>query len=87
METKVLEIENLKEEKQELQKQIAMLQDGLEYHKNQADTYAKNLRQIYSFLEDMIEEIDNDNCVFDGIRHNLKLLKNSIPETALKRGE
>lgn len=101
METKVLEIENLKEEIYELQKdnhsyslknidlkrQIAMLQDGLEYQKDQADTYARNLRQVYSFLEDMLEEIDEDNCVFDGVIHNLKLLKNSIPESALRRGE
>lgn len=72
-------------ENQELLKQIAMLKDGLEYQKDMADVYARNLRQVYSFLEDMLEEIDEDNCIFDGIIHNLKLLRNSIPETALKR--
>lgn len=74
-------------ENQELLKQIAMLKDGFGYQKDMADVYARNLRQVYSFLEDMLEEIDENNCVFDGIIHNLKLLKNSIPETALRRGE
>lgn len=98
METKVLEIENLKEQIYELQKdnhsyslknidlkrQIAMLQDGFEYQKDMADTYAKVLRRIYDLIDDLVDEFENADgiCLSD-----LKELKNSIPETALRRGE
>lgn len=98
METKVLEIENLKEQIYELQKeshdcllknidlkrQIAMLKDGLEYQKNQADTFAKVLRRVWDLIDDLIDEFENADgiCISD-----LKELKNSIPETALRRGE
>ena len=96
MEKQALEIENLKEQIYELQvdshscllknidlkRQIASLQDGLEYHKNQADTYAKVLKEIYDFLENKIDDIENGNFIKAS---ELKLLKNSIPETALRR--
>lgn len=95
METKVLEIENLKEQIYELQednhscllknidlkRQIAILQDGLEYHKNQADTYAKVLVKIYDDIE-YFEEYYDMNVISLA---DLKELKNSIPETALRR--
>ena len=98
METKVLEIENLKEQIYELQednhsyslknidlkKQIAMLKDGLEYQKDMADVYAKVLREIYDFLENKIDDVENGNFIKAS---ELKQLKNSIPETALRRGE
>ena len=98
METKVLEIENLKEQIFELQednhsyslknidlkKQIAMLKDGLEYQKDMADVYAKVLREIYDFLENKIDDVENGNFIKAS---ELKQLKNSIPETALRRGE
>jgi len=98
MEIKVLEIENLKEQIFELQednhsyslknidlkRQIAMLQDGFGYQKNQADTFAKALRRVWDLIDDLIDEFENADgiCISD-----LKELKNSIPETALKRGE
>lgn len=98
METKALEIENLKEQIYELQKeshdcllknidlkrQIAMLQDGFGYQKNQADTFAKSLKRIWDLIDDLIDEFENADgiCISD-----LKELKNSIPETALRRGE
>ena len=95
MEAKVLEIENLKEQIYELQednhnyslknidlkRQIASLQDGLEYHKNQADTYAKVLVKIYDDIE-YFEEYYDMNVISLA---DLKELKNSIPETALRR--
>jgi len=98
METKALEIENLKEQIYELQvdshscllknidlkRQIAMLQDGLEYQKGMADVYAKVLREIYDFLENKIDDVENGNFIKAS---ELKQLKNSIPETALRRGE
>ena len=98
METKALEIENLKEQIFELQednhsyslknidlkKQIAMLKDGLEYQKDMADVYAKVLREIYDFLENKIDDVENGNFIKAS---ELKQLKNSIPETALRRGE
>lgn len=96
METKVLEIENLKEQIYELQedshsyslknidlkRQIAMLQDGLEYQKDMADSYAKVLKRMYDLIDDLIDEFENADgiCISD-----LKELKNSIPETALRR--
>ncbi len=71
-------------ENQELLKQIAMLEDGFEYQKDMADTFAKSLKKIYDFLEDKIEEIENGNFIKAS---ELKELKNNIPETALRRGE
>ena len=93
METKVIEIENLKEQIYELQedshscllknidlkRQIASLQDGLEYHKNQADTYAKVLKGICDKIDEIL---DGDE---DIVPSQLKELKNLIPETALRR--
>lgn len=67
--------------------QIASLQDRLEFASDQADTFAKSLKEIYGWLENMLEGIDEDNYVFDGVRYNLKELKNSIPENALRRAE
>lgn len=98
METKALEIENLKEQIYELQKenhdytlknidlkrQIAMLKDGFGYQKDMADTYAKALKRVWDLIDDLIDEFENADgiCILD-----LKELKNSIPETALRRGE
>ena len=98
METKVLEIENLKEQIFELQednhsyslknidlkKQIAMLKDGFEYQKDMADSYAKALKRVWGLIDDLIDEFENADgiCISD-----LKELKNSIPEIALRRGE
>ena len=69
-------------ENQELLKQIAMLKDGFEYQKDMADAYAKVLRDVYDSLEELIDEFENADgiCLSD-----LKKLKNSIPETALRR--
>lgn len=74
----ILESE-LKLQKEKLEKQIAMLKDGLEYQKNQADTFAKALVKVYDLIEELL---DGDE---DIIPSDLKTLKNSIPETALKR--
>ena len=65
-------------------KQIAMLKDGFRYQKDQADTYAKTLKRMYDLIDDLIDEFENADgiCISD-----LKELKNSIPETALRRGE
>lgn len=96
MENQELEIKNLKEQIYELQKdnhsyslknidlkrQIAMLKDGFGYQKDMADTYAKALREIYDFLENKIDDVENGNFIKAS---ELKQLKNSIPETALKR--
>jgi regulator of replication initiation timing len=109
METKVLEIENLKEQIFELQednhscslknidlkRQIAMLQDGFEYQKDMADVYAKALRGIWDKLDDLYANFSEDEdfelkgdveTETNYILRELRLLKNSIPETALKRG-
>ena len=66
----------------ELLRQIAMLQDGLEYQKDMADSYAKVLKRMYDLIDDLIDEFENADgiCISD-----LKELKNSIPETALRR--
>ncbi len=101
METKVLEIENLKEQIFELQQenhllvtkridsnrekdlQIARLKDRLEFASEQADTFAKSLKGTYEEIESIIEKY--------GVEINMYLkleqLKNSIPESALKRAE
>lgn len=72
------------EENRELKRQIAMLKDGFEYQKDMADTYAKVLRRVWDLIDDLIDEFENADgvCISD-----LKELKNSIPETALRRGK
>lgn len=77
-------IDEFDKTQEKVEKQIAMLQDGLEYQKDMADTYAKSLKRIYDLIDDLIDEFENADgiCISD-----LKELKNSIPETALKRGE
>ena len=116
METKVLEIENLKEQIYELQednhnyslknidlkRQIAMLQDGLEYQKDMADSYAKVLKEIWDKVDDAGDKfIDLDMSIRDAvvlgdakiyiiddiekIKKSIEKIKNSIPETALRR--
>ena len=67
--------------------QIARLQDQLEFASEQADTFAKALKEIYGWVGNILDGIDEDNYVFDGVRYNLKELKNSIPENAIKRAE
>ena len=98
METKVLEIENLKEQNKELQDenflltlenadlklQIARLKDRLEFASEQADTFAKALVKVYDFLENKIDDIENGNFIKAS---ELEDLKNSIPESALGRAE
>ena len=64
--------------------QIARLQDKLEFASEQADTFAKSLKNINDWLEHLIEEIENDKKYK---LMDLKELKNSIPENALKRAE
>ena len=98
METKVLEIENLKEQNKELQDenflltlenadlklQIARLRDKLEFASEQADTFAKALVKVCDFLENKIDDVENGNFIKPS---ELTQLKNSIPENALKRSE
>lgn len=66
-------------ENQELLLQIARLQDQLEFASDQADTFAKSLKKIY----DLIEELQNEDIIWI----DLKKIKNSIPENALRRAE
>lgn len=100
METKVLEIENLKEQILELQhenflltfknadleKQNAILQDKLEFASEQADTFAKALKKVYDEIENIIDDLSENNCI-GGIDSDLKKIKNSIPENAIRRAE
>lgn len=86
-ENKILKSE-LKTQKEKYEKQIAMLQDGFEYQKNQADTYAKVLRKFENWLDCKISgaEENGDNYSLINLM-DLEELKDSIPETALRRGE
>lgn len=77
-------IDEFDKTQEKVEKQIAMLQDGLEYQKDMADVYAKVLREIYDFLENKIDDVENGNFIKAS---ELKQLKNSIPETALRRGK
>ena len=67
-------------ENQELKLQIARLQDKLEFASEQADTFAKALKRVY----DLIDEFENADVIY---LMDLKQLKKSIPENALKRAE
>ena len=68
----------------DLKQKIAMLQDGYAYQKDMADTYAKKLKEVWDFLDDLQKKYDE----YDDIIHpELEKIKNSIPESALGRGE
>ena len=67
----------LQDKAESVLKQIAILQDGLEYHKDMADSYAKALVKIYDMVEELADE--------DIIQADLIKIKNSIPETAWRR--
>lgn len=71
-------------ENQKLLLQIAILKDQLEFASEQADTFAKALVRICDFLENKIDDVENGNFIKVS---ELKNLKNSIPENALKRAE
>lgn len=77
----------------DLKRQIAMLQDGLEYHKDMADSYAKVLKKIYDLIEEFqayFPDMDEFLLQREFFNKDIDLsilteLKNSIPETALRR--
>jgi len=75
-----------KEPKRDLELEIARLEDKLEFASDQADLFSRVLKEAYGWIENILDGIE-DNYVFDGVRHNLKELKNSIPESALRRAE
>lgn len=97
METKVLEIENLKEQIYELQednhnyslknidlkKQIASLQDQLEYQSSMASLFAKKLQKVWNMQDDIIDKINNnseDNYItIESFVKKLQKVKNIIP--------
>lgn len=70
----------------ELKKEIAFLKDGYAYQKNMADLYAKKLKEIWDWLDDLIDEIksgDINDLVL--VYEEIKEIKNRIPESALNR--
>lgn len=68
--------------KRDLEKQIAILQDKLEFASSQADTFAKSLKNVYDLIDDLQAKYDEYD---DIICPELGKIKNSIPENALKR--
>jgi pyrroloquinoline quinone (PQQ) biosynthesis protein C len=83
MEHNVYVIKHL-ELKRELEKKIAMLQDGFEFQKDMADLYAKKLKEVWDFLDDLQKRYDEYD---DIIYPELEKIKKSIPESALERAE
>ena len=66
----------------DLKQKIAFLQDGFEFQKDMADAYARALKRIWNNIDDLIDEFENADgiCISD-----LKEIKNSIPDSALRR--
>jgi len=95
MENSYNEVEDLKEQIYDLQNEnysyviknidlkqkIAMLQDGFEYQKDMADTYAKALKEIWDYLDELIDGMADD----EAYKEDLKQIKKSIPESALQK--
>lgn len=83
-----------KEPKRDLELEIAILQDQLEFASEQADTFAKSLKGIYDEIEEFetyspdINEFLSQRELNENVDLSiLKNIKNSIPENALKRAE
>ena len=69
--------------KKDLQKQIASLQDQLEYQSSMASLFARKLQEVWNMQDDIIDKINNnseDNYItIESFVKKLQKIKNIIP--------
>lgn len=79
--SQIIEVQNNKIA--ELQKQIASLQDQLEYQSSMASLFAKKLQEVWNIQDDIIDKINNnseDNYItIESLVKKLQEVKNIIP--------